>query len=809
MKIREAVSARRSTVLLPTRPITDVVHDLPPLHLANLMKQPSNLPLPNPSDIVPPQTLLFGAAHPQRAQVLAPYALGDISTMSEPATVPQPSMARRPNPAEAKMAGSFAYHPVLSYVQTGSGLLDALPPTTPSVISAQGARSPIMELKTALGHRSLNAFTPYKHEAWAASLQYHNLQERYPTLCHSIQFGFDAGIRELHCTFAPLNNKSLDEFVEAYNDIEQKEFSKGRYLGPCSQREVEDLIGPFQSSPLSIIPKPGKPNKFRAIHNFSSPYTPLSYISSINSSIDANNFPCTWGTFNTVAFIISNLPPGSQASVRDVAEAYRTIPIKASQWPGLVIRLRGQDRFAINTSNNFGLTSAGGIYGELADAGTDVFRREGIGPLSKWVDDHIFFRIKKQYLTEYNNLRANWHQAIISNGGRRQEGSRIWFCGNTMEDGRLEEFDEDNSSPLQDLSSRSSPSSQYTYNDSDIDLISDHLGIPWEASKTIPFGPVAPYLGLNWDLDAKIVALPDAKKQKYLACIEEWQRRRTHNLAQVQSLYGKLLHSCLVIREGRAYLTSLEAMLSISHNSPFIPHTPPRGTSQDLQWWAKTLRKSNIFRDIPGPIVIDDFEAYSDASSGTGIGIVIGNRWRAWRLLPGWKSDGREIGWAEAVGFEFLVRSLCGLICKSHKQHIKVFGDNRGVVEGWWKGRSRNKPTNEVFRRVHELEKARNITFHSRYVASRLNPADDPSRGILPPRSLLLPPIPIPNELQPFLIDFDAGPLLSELQASKDGSFRYPLSKPERTGSNNERYIISAAQEHEEELPFLTENFKA
>ena len=100
---------------------------------------------------------------------------------------------------------------------------------------------------------------------------------------------------------------------------------------------------------------------------------------------DADDYPCTYGTFNTICLVISRLPPGSQVSIRDVAEAYQTIPVKPSQWPGLVVRLQENDQFAINTSNNFGLTSAGGVYGNLADAGADLFRANGMGPVSKWV----------------------------------------------------------------------------------------------------------------------------------------------------------------------------------------------------------------------------------------------------------------------------------------------------------------------------------------------------------------------------------------------------------------------------------------
>ena len=68
------------------------------------------------------------------------------------------------------------------------------------------------------------------------------------------------------------------------------------------------------------------------------------------------------------------LPPGSQASVPDVAEAYRTVPANPSQWPGLVIRPQAEDQFAVNVCNNFGLASAGSVYRTIVDAGADIFR---------------------------------------------------------------------------------------------------------------------------------------------------------------------------------------------------------------------------------------------------------------------------------------------------------------------------------------------------------------------------------------------------------------------------------------------------
>ena len=138
---------------------------------------------------------------------------------------------------------------------------------------------------------------------------------------------------------------------------------------------------------------------------------------SINSNIDSHDFPCTWGTFSTVCLIIHRLPPGSQASIRDVSEAYRTIPVHHRQWPGLVVRLKEENSFVANINNNFGLTSAGGAHGMLADAGTDIMRVNGIGPVSKWVDDHIFFRIPHPHLITYNAKRQSWHKTVTDNGG--------------------------------------------------------------------------------------------------------------------------------------------------------------------------------------------------------------------------------------------------------------------------------------------------------------------------------------------------------------------------------------------------------
>ena len=215
---------------------------------------------------------------------------------------------------------------------------------------------------------------------------------------------------------------------------------------------MESLIGPFQSSPFSIIPKPGRPNNFCILQNYSFPHNISNTFPnhSINSSINSDDFPTTWGTFTVISLLIHQLPPNSQVGTRDVAEAYRTIPLHHSQWPGAVARI-GDNAFCIDTSTCFGVSLSSGVYGSLADAGTDLFCSHRIGPLAKWVNNHIFFRILLKYLPIYNHQCTKQYTNLTAQG-QRQDGGRLWYSGTTFPDGTLDEHVKNCQFPCLDLS---------------------------------------------------------------------------------------------------------------------------------------------------------------------------------------------------------------------------------------------------------------------------------------------------------------------------------------------------------------------
>lgn len=214
------------------------------------------------------------------------------------------------------------------------------------------------------------------------------------------------------------------------------------------------------------------------------------------------------------------------------------------------------------------------------------------------------------------------------------------------------------------------------------------------------------------------------------------------------------MHASYILPAGRAYLTSLETFMAHGADRPFMPRTPPRSLPADLDWWTARLATS-VSRPLPIPSDVLDHDVFSDASSESGVAITIGPYWQAWQLCEGWKGEGtRDIGWAEAIGFELALRALDRLNLLRPKSHLKVWGDNQGVVEGWWNGRSHNEAVNFVFRRIHDLLDYHGTVVHSRYVRSAENPADAPSRGILGTAALRLPTLELAGESAHWLIEY-------------------------------------------------------
>ena len=293
----------------------------------------------------------------------------------------------------------------------------------------------------------------------------------------------------------------------------------------------------------------------------------------------------------------------------------------------------------------------------------------------------------------------------------------------------------------------------YAFNIQDIFKATKPLGVPWKASKCLDFGFDVKYLGFLWNLPEKRVSLPDEKRLKYLARIEAFLVKVKSNVPVTQEacmlINGTLSHITFIYPQGRAYLPSLSAFISTSHDQPSARLHAQHSIRSDMAWWVHTLRQPKLSRSLKSR-VLRKLDVAANASTSWGIGVTIGNLFDAWKLAKGWKAGSRDVSWVEMIAVELAIR---------HVEHmgiadcdVRIHCANQGVISTFARGRSRNHQVNNSIRRADVIGMARNIHFILEYVRSERNPADPVSRGV-PGRHLSrLPSIVLPKYLTSLLI---------------------------------------------------------
>jgi hypothetical protein len=289
----------------------------------------------NGSSATDPRFFSLVQAHMAESVLSASVA---TSTTSQSAKPPSSGMVQCPL-LEKTSKGTWSQRTASCFASTGKSQRAADPQATQNNTDARDVGKPIMGPRVALEWRKLEPCTPYNKGAWAEQLWDLGLWEKYSHLVQGFAIGFDLGIPHITHTHTPPNHSSVTPLFNVYSSIIDSEFAAGQYIGPFTCHQLELALGPFQTSPLSLVPKASKPGMYQAVHNFSHPHDASHNVSSINSHINCDDFLCIWGTFVTVALLIARLPPGSQASVRDVAEAYRTIPAILLRSVGRSVRL--------------------------------------------------------------------------------------------------------------------------------------------------------------------------------------------------------------------------------------------------------------------------------------------------------------------------------------------------------------------------------------------------------------------------------------------------------------------------------------
>jgi hypothetical protein len=361
------------------------------------------------------------------------------------------------------------------------------------------------------------------------------------------------------------------------------------------------------------------------------------------------------------------------------------------------------DLFYIDHVAPFGASSSGGVFGRVADALMAMLRFHKIGPALNWVDDFLFLAFPSNSAS-YTPQENNW-----------------------------------------------TPS--FSYSLDSIFAFTSPLGWPWKDSKTRPFAPIFKYLGFNWDLIEKTVQIPDEKKSQYLSKLESWTPGNKSTQREAQSLLGTLVHCSLAMPDSRSHLPAL-SRFATSFNmalSPFTQKSPNPSVLSDIAWWREHLSTNFAGSRLHRPPPPSPIDFWVDASTDWGIGIVFNGEWDSWKFSTQWRSNGRNIGWAEFVAIEI---GLIVAISNGYSNiHFTIRSDNQGVIHAIKGGKSRSSVQNTVLQRITCLLNSHNIWISSLYVPSSTNLADSPSRGFaiieFPRRHFN---ISLPSALKPFII---------------------------------------------------------
>jgi len=259
-----------------------------------------------------------------------------------------------------------------------------------------------------------------------------------------------------------------------------------------------------------------------------------------------------------------------------------------------------------------------------------------------------------------------------------------------FEDNTLEEFDEDCRFPCRDLSHqspRSAEEARFTYNFDDIDQISDQLGIPGTVLRINHSSLPQPTLGSNGTCPRFECHSVHQRRISTSALSQNGRHSLRMFSKTLRSFTGKLLHACLVIPSGRAFLTGMETMLTTS-TTVLLPNRPQRHCHR------------------PGLVAICPPTALSQQSLSQPQSNYMTSV-HSWMLVPGlashhcgWKVESMEAhpGWqtlhdtVTLAGWRLLasnVSSATSLALAQLADTSKFTVTTKGLVEGWWNGRAR------------------------------------------------------------------------------------------------------------------------
>ena len=195
-------------------------------------------------------------------------------------------------------------------------------------------------------------------------------------LQHGFRIGFNPTLTTLHSKHS--NHRSATLHPGVITEYLEHEVERGRVA------ELKDrsptLYQGLHVSPIGVVPKKGKHNKWRMITDLSSPQG-----HSVNDGITKESCSFHYTSINEAAKHILSSGPGTLMAKMDIQHAYRNIPVAPEDRHLLGMSWNG--RLFVDRALPFGLRSAPLLFSAIADALLHIMLNNGVSWAIHYLDD--------------------------------------------------------------------------------------------------------------------------------------------------------------------------------------------------------------------------------------------------------------------------------------------------------------------------------------------------------------------------------------------------------------------------------------
>lgn len=159
-----------------------------------------------------------------------------------------------------------------------------------------------------------------------------------------------------------------------------REVSLGRVAGPFLS---SPFASPLHLSRFGVIPKRGRPGKWRLIVDLSHPQG-----GSVNDGIDGDDFSLTYSRVDDAIDFIMQEGRGTLLAKVDIRDAYRLIPVHPHD--RYLLGMSWDNQLYVDLALPFGLRSAPFIFNQFAEAWHWILHHNhGIRYLLHYLDDYL------------------------------------------------------------------------------------------------------------------------------------------------------------------------------------------------------------------------------------------------------------------------------------------------------------------------------------------------------------------------------------------------------------------------------------